>query len=287
MYIYRQQFIAMFKGFAFVRYVVLFLFFQLFSNPQAMSFFNQKLNLDSPIIRAYTVNYTTRPIQIDGHLTDPAWKRAKWSALFVDIEGDIKPKPLYDTKVKMLWDSQYLYIGAYLKEPNLWATLKNHDDIIFRDHDFEVFIDPNNDENQYFEIEINAIGTVMDLYMFRSYKKGGPMDMAWNSDGMISATSLEGTLNDNTDVDKGWYVEMAIPYECMKKPGRNYLPQINQPWRIDFSRVEWTLEKNGISYSKKLRENGKPIPEFNWVWSPIGIIDMHIPSRWGYLYFKK
>ena len=47
------------------------------------------------------------------------------------------------------------------------------------------------------------------------------MDMTWNSDGMKSATSLEGTLNDNTDVDKGWYVEMAIPYDCMKKPGRN------------------------------------------------------------------
>jgi len=275
------------KGFTFFRMVILIFFFHLVSSLQAMSFFNKKLNLDTPIIRSYTVNYTSRPVQIDGQLTDPAWKMAKWSELFVDIEGDLKPKPLYDTKVKMLWDSQYLYIGAYLKEPNLWATLKNHDDIIFRDHDFEVFIDPNNDENQYFEIEINTIGTVMDLFMFRSYKKGGPMDMGWNSDGMKSATSYEGTLNDNSDTDKGWYVEMAIPYDCMKKPGRNYLPQTNQPWRIDFSRVEWTLEKNGMSYSKKLQSNGKPIPEFNWVWSPIGIIDMHIPSRWGFLYFKK
>lgn len=277
----------MFKADTFFRLVMLTFFFQLVSSVQAMSFFYEKINSDTPVIRAYTVNYTSRPVQIDGQLTDPAWKMAKWSELFVDIEGDLKPKPLYDTKVKMLWDSQYLYIGAYLKEPNLWATLKNHDDIIFRDHDFEVFIDPNNDENQYFEIEINTIGTVMDLFMFRSYKKGGPMDMGWNSDGMKSATSYEGTLNDNSDTDKGWYVEMAIPYDCLKKPGRNYLPQTNQPWRIDFSRVEWTLEKNGMSYSKKLQANGKPIPEFNWVWSPIGIIDMHIPSRWGFLYFKK
>ena len=84
----------------------------------------------------------------------------------------------------MLWDSQYLYIAADLKEPHLWATLLNHDDIIFRDHDFEVFIDPNNDENQYFEIEINALGTVMDLFMFKTYKLGGTMVMGWNSDGM-------------------------------------------------------------------------------------------------------
>ena len=94
------------KGFTILRFVITILFFHLVSSLQAMSFFNEKLNLDTPIIRSYTVNYTSRPIQIDGHLTDPAWKRAKWSALFVDIEGDLKPKPLHETKVKMLWDSQ-------------------------------------------------------------------------------------------------------------------------------------------------------------------------------------
>jgi hypothetical protein len=80
---------------------------------------------------------------------------------------------------------------------------------------------------------------------------------------------------------------MAIPYSCLKKPGRNYLPNLDQPWRINFSRVEWTMQNEGISYVKKLNPNGKPIPEFNWVWSPIGVINMHVPNRWGYLYFKQ
>ena len=111
--------------------------------------------------------------------------------------------------------------------------------------------------------------------------------MSWNSDGMKSAIKCKGTLNNNRDKDKGWTVEMAIPYACLKKPGRNYLPQINQPWRINFSRVEWTMQNEGKSYVKKLNDNGKPIPEFNWVWSAIGVIDMHVPSRWGYLYFKQ
>ncbi|MEI7587874.1 MAG: carbohydrate-binding family 9-like protein [Chitinophagia bacterium] len=277
----------MFTAFPSFRYLILSHLFVLASTLQAHSFFNDVIKLDTPLIKSYTVTYTKHPIQIDGKINDPAWKRAEWSDLFVDIEGDQKPKPLYDTKVKLLWDSQYLYIAAYLKEPHLWATLKNHDDIIYRDHDFEVFIDPNNDENQYFEIEINTLGTVMDLFMFKSYKKGGPMDMSWNTSGMKSAVTYVGTLNDNRDIDQGWYVEMAIPYDCLKKPGRNYLPQINTPWRIDFSRVEWTLEKEGLGYTKKLQTNGKPIPEFNWVWSPIGFIDMHIPNRWGYLYFKQ
>jgi hypothetical protein len=41
---------------------------------------------------------------IDGHLTDPSWKRAPWTPLFVDIEGDKKPLPRFATRVMMLWD---------------------------------------------------------------------------------------------------------------------------------------------------------------------------------------
>ena len=247
---------------------------------------NVKAIKDTTPVKSYVVNYISHSPKIDGKINDKSWKKASWTDLFVDIEGDVKPKPLLDTRVKLLWDSQYLYIAADLKEPNLWATLLNHDDIIFRDHDFEVFIDPNNDENQYFEIEINALGTVMDLFMFKSYKNGGPMIMNWNSDGMKSAIKIKGTLNDNRDKDKGWTIEMAIPYACLKQPGRNYTPQLNKPWRINFSRVEWTMQNEGKSYVKKLNAKGQPIPEFNWVWSPIGIVDMHIPSRWGYLHFK-
>ena len=31
---------------------------------------------------------------------------------------------------------------------------------------------------------------------------------------------------------------------------------------------------------------GKPLPEDNWVWSPQGAIDMHMPERWGILQFS-
>lgn len=253
------------------------------SNAQSMRLSSS----DTVPLKSYTVRKTNQPMVIDGKLDDPAWRKAKWTNNFMDIEGLHQPIPLYNTHVKMLWDSAYLYIAAQLEEPNIWGTLTNYDEIVFRDHDFEVFIDPNNDGNQYFEIEINALGTIMDLFMFKSYKKGGPMNMGWNATGMKTAIGIDGTLNDNRDTDKGWVVEMAIPYSCLNKPGRNYLPQIGNPWRINFSRVEWTLEKSGTGYVKKLQDNGKPIPEFNWVWSAMGLVDMHVPERWGYLYFKE
>ena len=50
----------------------------------------------------------------------------------------------------MLWDDQYLYIGAELEEPDVKATLTAHDSVIFHDNDFEVFIKPLPDTEEYY-----------------------------------------------------------------------------------------------------------------------------------------
>jgi hypothetical protein len=236
--------------------------------------------------KKYTARMAKRPIKVDGKLNEHDWKQAVLISNFEDIEGAAKPKPTFSTEVKMMWDSQYLYIGAVLEEPHLWGTLQKHDDIIYRDHDFEVFIDPMGDGEQYFEIEINVLGTIMDLFMNKPYKKGGTFDMGWNTTGIQSKIIANGTINDNTDIDSGWTLEMAIPFTAISKVQRAATPSFNKPWRINFSRVQWTLEPDGISYRKKLNQNNKPISEHNWVWNPTGVVDMHVPAKWGYLYFK-
>jgi hypothetical protein len=236
--------------------------------------------------KTYNALMVKRPIKVDGKLNEDSWKQAVLISDFEDIEGASKPKPSFSTSVKMMWDSQYLYIGAVLEEPHLWGTLKKHDDIIYRDHDFEVFIDPMGDGEQYFEIEINVLGTIMDLFMNKPYKKGGTFDMEWNTNGMLSKIIANGTINDNTDIDSGWTVEMAIPFTAISRNNRTASPSSTNPWRINFSRVQWTLEPDGKSYRKKLNENNKPISEHNWVWNPTGVIDMHVPVKWAFLYFK-
>jgi hypothetical protein len=236
--------------------------------------------------KMYKARMAKRPIKVDGKLNEHDWKQAVLISDFEDIEGASKPKPAFSTTVKMMWDSQYLYIGAVLEEPHLWGTLKKHDDIIYRDHDFEVFIDPMGDGEQYFEIEINVLGTIMDLFMNKPYKKGGTFDMEWNTTGIQSKVIANGTINDNTDIDSSWTVEMAIPFTAISRNNRIASPSTTNPWRINFSRVQWTLEQDGKSYRKKLNQNNKPISEHNWVWNPTGVIDMHVPVKWGYLLFK-
>jgi hypothetical protein len=272
---------------------------KLFEQPKMGALMALPLVLFCTLVKAQTVlssashsekNYNAlmvkRPIKVDGKLNEHDWKQAVLISDFEDIEGASKPKPAFSTTVKMMWDSQYLYIGAVLEEPHLWGTLKKQDDIIYRDHDFEVFIDPMGDGEQYFEIEINVLGTIMDLFMNKPYKKGGTFDMGWNTTGILSKVIANGTINDNSDIDSGWTVEMAIPFTAISRNNRTASPSTTNPWRINFSRVQWTLEPDGKTYRKKLNENKRTISEHNWVWNPTGVIDMHVPVKWGYLLFK-
>ncbi len=98
--------------------------------------------------RVYEVHRAAKAIKVDGKLDDKAWKKAEWTEDFVDIEGPIKPNPRFKTHAKLLWDDQYLYIAAELEEPDVKASITQHDAVIFHDNDFEVFIKPLANEEE-------------------------------------------------------------------------------------------------------------------------------------------
>jgi hypothetical protein len=152
---------------------------------------------------------TTGPLTIDGRLDEPAWQATDWSAPFVDIDG-VKPVR-HATRMKMLWDDKALYIAARLDEPDLWATITTRDAVIFQDHDFEVFLDPGGDSHEYYELEVNALGTPWDLFLVKPYRDGGPPLHAWDIAGLRVGVDVRGTLNRPGDRDDGWTVELALP----------------------------------------------------------------------------
>jgi hypothetical protein len=192
------------------------------------------------------------------------------------------------THAKLLWDDSNLYIAAELEEPDVWAKLKQRDTVVFYDNDFEVFIDPDGDTHAYYELEVNAVGTAWDLLLMKPYRDGGPPVTGWNIAGLQVATHIDGTLNNPSDTDKGWTVEIKIPLTALKEcAGKSGSPKAGDKWRIDFSRVEWrTIVQNNITSKEINPATGKPFPEDNWVWSPQGRIDMHMPEMWGFLQFS-
>lgn len=229
--------------------------------------------------------YKADDIIIDGTLDEESWQQAEWTDNFTDIEGDPELTPVHRTRAKMLWDSDYLYIAAELSEPDIWARLMQRDTVIFYDNDFEVFIDPDGDTHDYMEFEMNAYNTMWDLFLTRPYRDKGKVIDSWDINGIKSAVRIYGTINDPSDTDDKWVIELAFPFSVLAEAGNP--PADSIQWRINFSRVNWRLESENGSYKKATDpESGKNYPEFNWVWSPQGLINMHYPEMWGYIQFS-
>jgi len=253
---------------------------------------------------------------IDGNLLEEEWARAPWTEAFSDIRGSDWPRPAYRTRVKMLWDEDYLYLGAEMEEPHLWGTLTRRDAIVYQDDDLEVFLDPDGNGRDYYEVEINVLGTVFDLFLDRPYREGGRADIGWDLQGLLTGIAIQGSVNDPSDRDQGWTVEMGIPWAHLTPPAQSRSrvhgdpgpdhpgketpppltghlpPRPGGEWRINFSRVDWPLvilwnptTGEGVYRKDTRTEPGRSHPEANWVWSPQGVIDMHIPERWGVVRF--
>ncbi|MBT7958727.1 MAG: carbohydrate-binding family 9-like protein [Akkermansiaceae bacterium] len=249
-------------------------------------------------MKKYCCPRVAAPLRLDGFITDPAWRDVPWTDDFQDITGDTELKPRFRTRAKMAWDDTYFYVAAEMVEPHVWGTITKQNEIMFNDNDFEVFIDPDGDSKNYYELEINALGTIWELSLPKPYSEGGVPILGCNLPGLIHKVGVNGTLNDPFTQNEGWSVEIAFPWNDLAKynRGRDTPPSAGDMWKINFSRVQWQHEvidgkyiripPHGADLCAGLNPEDQQHPEDNWVWSPQGVVNMHIPERWGEVTFE-
>lgn len=261
----------------------------------------------------YKAHKIAENITIDGNIDKPIWKNAIWSKRFVDmVTGDLG---MYNTQSAMLWNDSYLYFAFNAEEPFLEAKLTERDSIIFLENDLEIFIDGG---DCYYELEVNAANTVyevffiwkdayskqgkfdtpqFDIHQKDAYTFGGDYDRTGESfwkgtnprgirwaftdfdmEGLETAVKLDGTLNNNSDIDKGWSLEIAIPWESLKllANGRTIPPANGDVWSMFLGRFQ------------KLVLSGKEVqPHPAMALNSHGIYDTHMPSKWSRIEFVK
>ena len=235
----------------------------------------------------YACRYNDKPFELDGNLEKEFWRNIPFTDNFVDIEGSIRPVPRFRTRAKMAWDKENLYIGALLEGDEIWANLTEHDCVIFHDNDFEIFIDPDSDTQAYFEYEMNALNTTWDLLLTKAYRDNGKPVNGLEIKGLRSAVYIDGKLNKPGSHNRFWSVEVVIPFAALQEcAAENRPPLPGEYYRVNFSRVQWKVDIVGGAFQKRLnKDTGRPLPEDNWVWAPTGVINIHYPELWAFLFF--
>jgi hypothetical protein len=256
-------------------------------------------------IAHYTAYRTTAPLTIDGRLDEADWRRAPRSPRFVDL---ISGRPtIHDTRAAVLWDDVNLYVGFWVEEPFVESTLTERDSLVWSENDVELFIAG---KDAYYEFELSPLGTIYEaLFVWEeAYERGGySRDPAlsravegykpwngvgfdkhprgprlgffrWDLPGLRAATHVDGTINDNSDRDRGWTAEIALPWASMgllaRGDGRALPPRHGDTWRMDFSRF------NTYREAKPAEDSG------GWAWSAHGVWDSHVPELFPYIHFS-
>jgi hypothetical protein len=260
---------------------------------------------------AYHARKITESVVIDGNLDKPLWQNAFWSHRFVDM---VTGAPgMFDTRTAILWSDTHLYVAFRCEEPFVEARQTERDSIVFLENDLELFIDGG---DCYYELEVNAANTVYEVFFIwkDAYHRGGRFDLPefdvhgpnaytfggdydrsgatfwkgthprgirwaftdYDLPGLQTAVRVQGTLNDNTDIDTGWTLEIAIPWASLHHlaNGRPLPPKPGDTWTFFLGRFE------------RLMAGGREIePHPAMVLTPHGVFDTHLPDKWSRVAF--
>lgn len=206
----------------------------------------------APTLRLDKLDKGTR-ILIDGKLNEPAWATAAQTGAFVSVStGKADPKSKVSGKAKALWDDKALYLAFEVNDKDVVGGFKktDKDPPLATKDAIQIMIDPdgNGDSKDYYEIQVGPQNIVFDA-RYDSYNepKGGHLD--WSAK-LTSAVFVDGTLDKSDDEDKGYTVELSIPWTSFDK-AKTKPPALGDVWRLNFYALQ---ENTGVAWSPILNK---------------------------------
>jgi len=188
--------------------------------------------------KSLNIERTEAPPKIDGVLDDTVWESAQEAVNFIQFRPDmgVEDTEANRTVVKMTYDDQAIYVGAYLfDDPNLIAKQLSSRDNFGQSDFFGFVVNPNNDAQNDTEFFVFASGTQADAIANPSIGE----DFGWNA---VWSSAVK--INED-----GWSVEIKIPYRCLRFDNKNletWGVQFHRRFRRDESQYTW----NAVDISK-------------------------------------
>ena len=207
------------------------------------------------------VPYTDHAPVIDGEFEDEAvWSDAAKLGYFKHTM--LGKRAGSATDVRLLWDDEHLFVAMRAEDSYLVSRYRNHDDELWHEDVFEIFLDPKADLKNYYELQVNPAGVVFDSFL-PEYRKN---QNDWTRNAVV-ATQMQGDLGDDEEDDKAWIAELAIPFSAMQAE-EMVPPKAGDTWRANFFRIDKMKNKKDFG-----------------AWSPPLRGDFHALDRFGMMTF--
>ena len=219
---------------------------------------------------SYTIERVSSGITVDGRADEEDWKAAAPIELIVPWLHDAA-EPVQETEVRMLWSATDLFIVYKCADPYIGAEIRDHDGATYLEDTVEIFATPNPDHVfNYYGYEMNVLETLLDYVTFWRDGQRLTGGAGWQSEGVRIATTIDGTLNDHSDRDTGWVLEIAIPFDNFRHLGGRIPPRDGDRWRLNLNRCAGRTAGQYAMWS----DSGTPKPQF------------HVPERFGIAVFS-
>lgn len=255
-----------------------------------------KTSKRKPAQSEYRCAKTDETIVVDGKLDERVWRHAPAMTFRGTVDGTV---PFFISTGKIVWDDDYLYVGFdfesedihcewAMKEAYLSPKLKEgvinwrgpwaHSECLIMQVDpcAKIFLDPDGDGSNYLEFHVNPANNVFDAWFKQGYVEGERKRrerfprVDWTCPGLLTATHVAGTLNEPRDIDRGWSVEMGIPWQAIEPFTQGSCPpKPGDVWGAFTARTD-KIESKGAT----------------WGWPVLEVGNPHFPDRFGKLVFE-
>ncbi|MFC2115037.1 carbohydrate-binding family 9-like protein [Bacteroidota bacterium] len=206
-------------------------------------------------------------IRIDGDLGESAWQLAQKLPLSNNLDGTAITETTISSYAMTCYDKDNLYIAFVNHDHQIFSNYSQRDEFLWNEEVVEIFIDTDEVPSTYIELQVSPKNVVFDSFITDTANIDLIVTPRFDLEGWRHAVSVHGTVNNNSDHDSLWTVEMAVPFTSLKSDFD--IEQITEyNWRINFYRLD--------------RDDLGPT---DYAWSPT-YRRFHTPSKFGTIIFR-